>query len=77
MPTSAHYSALSSWVLLIAKAIDSYGQNSRRLFAEAGLDHHKLRDSLARFPYPSVVRLWNLATEACDDPAFGLTVASN
>ena len=77
MPTSAHYSALSSWVLLIAKAIDSYGQNSRKLFAEAGLDHYKLRDPMARFPYPSVARLWHLATEACEDPSFGLTVASN
>jgi AraC-like DNA-binding protein len=76
MPTSAHYSALSSWVLMIAKAIDSYGQNSRQLFAEAGLDHYRLRDPLARFPYPSVVRLWQLATAACGDPAFGLRVAS-
>ena len=75
MPMSAHYSALSSWVLLIAKAIDSYGQNSRRLFAEAGLDHLRLSDPLARFPYSSVARLWRLATEACADPAFGLTVA--
>ena len=75
MPTSAHYSALSSWVLLIAKAIDSCGQNSRRLFAEAGLDHYKLRDPLARFPYPAVVRLWHLAADACRDPGFGLTVA--
>ena len=77
MPTSAHYSALSSWVLMIAKAIDSYGQNSRQLFAEAGLDHHKLRDPLARFPYPAVVRLWKLATETCGDPSFGLTVAQH
>jgi len=76
MPTSAHYSALSSWILLIAKAIDSYGKNSRQLFAAAGLDHYRLRDPLARFPYPSVVRLWELATEACGDPAFGLRVAS-
>ena len=76
MPNSAHYSALSSWVLLIARAIDSYGQNSRKLFAEAGLDHYRLRDPLARFPFPAVLRLWRLASEACSDPAFGLTVAS-
>jgi AraC-like DNA-binding protein len=75
MPTSAHYSALSSWVLLIARAIDSHGLNSRRLFAEAGLDHYKLRDPVARFPYPAVLRLWQLAAEACGDRGFGLTVA--
>ncbi len=76
MPTSTHYSALSSWILLIARAIDSYGQNSRRLFAEAGLDHQRLRDPLARFPYSCVARLWRLAPDACDDSAFGLRVAS-
>ena len=38
MHPSPHYSALSSWVLLIAKAIDSYGYDSAELFAEAGLD---------------------------------------
>ena len=75
MPNSAHYSALSSWVLLIAKAIDSYGQNSRQLFAEAGLDHYRLRDPLARFPYPLVARLWHIASASCGDPAFGLRVA--
>lgn len=76
MPTSAHFSALSSWVLLIARAIDSYGLDSRRLFAEAGLDHFKLRDPVARFPFPAVDRLWRLAAEASGDPAFGLKVAS-
>jgi AraC-like DNA-binding protein len=76
MTSSAHYSALSSWVLLIARAIDSYGLKSRQLFAEAGLDHYRLRDPLARFPYPAVVRLWQLAVDACGDPAFGLKVAS-
>ena len=28
MPISSHYSALSSWVLMIARAIDSYGLDS-------------------------------------------------
>lgn len=76
MPTSTHYSALSSWVLLIARAIDSYGLKSRKLFAEAGLDHYRLRDPVARFPYPAVLRLWRLASKSCGDPAFGLTAAS-
>ena len=34
MPISSHFSALSSWVLLIAKAIDSYGLDSEKLFIE-------------------------------------------
>jgi AraC-like DNA-binding protein len=76
MPLSSHYSALSSWVLLIAKAIDSYGYDSAELFAEAGLDHAKLRDPLARFSSLSVYELWKIATLTIKDPCFGLTVAS-
>ncbi len=75
MPVSSHYSALSSWVLLVAKAIDSYGLDSGELFARAGLDHARLRDPLARFPATSLPRLWGIAFEASQDPCFGLTVA--
>ena len=76
MPRSSHYSALSSWVLLLAKAIDSYGCDSEELFARAGLDHSRLRDPLARFPAAAVLKLWPIAVEATKDPGFGLTVAS-
>ena len=64
MPQSSHFSSLSSWVLLLAKAIDSYGLDSRQLFAEAGMDHARLRDPLARFSTVSLPRLWRLAFEA-------------
>jgi len=73
--TSSHYSALSSWVLLIAKTIDSYGCDSRELFADAGLDYAKLGDPGARFANPAVRRLWALALQATDDDCFGLSVA--
>ena len=76
MPQSSHFSALSSWVLLIAKAIDSYDLDSEMLFQKAGLDHARLRDPLARFPFESVKRLWKIGTESSGDPCFGLTVAS-
>jgi AraC-like DNA-binding protein len=76
MQNSSHYSALSSWVLLIAKAIDDYGLDSAELFARAGLDHARLKDPLARFQATAVQRLWRIAAEATQDPCFGLTVAS-
>ena len=76
MGTSSHFSALSSWVLLIAKGIDSYGCDSRALFASAGLDYEKLGDPVARFSNTAVRRLWALATQATGDACFGLTVAS-
>jgi len=73
---NTYSSTLSSWVLLIAKAIDSYGCDSRELFNRIGLEHARLRDPIARFPYPAVARLWKVATEETEDPCFGLTVAS-
>ena len=76
MDSNAHFSALSSWILCIAKAIDSYGLDSRDLFARAGLDHYRLHDPVARFSYPAVSRLWELAPPATGDDGFGLTVAS-
>ncbi len=75
MHPDTHFSALSSWVLLIAKAIDSYDCDSAELFSRVGLDYSKLRDPVARFSFPAVSRLWALATETTGDPCFGLTVA--
>lgn len=76
MDPNPHYSALSSWVLLIAKAIDSYGVDSVELFTRCRLDHSRLRDPGARFSYAGVTRLWELAAQVTRDPGFGLTVAS-
>ena len=58
------------------KAIDASGLDSVELFRQAGMDHSKLRDPLARFPARGVDRLWVLAENAIQDPAFGLNVAS-
>lgn len=75
MHSNTHFSALSSWVLLISRAIDSYGCDSVELFARAGLDHSRLRDPVARFSGVAILRLWELATETTRDSGFGLTVA--
>jgi hypothetical protein len=37
MPLASHFSVLSSSVLMIAKAIDSYGCDSRELFHRAAI----------------------------------------
>ena len=76
MPISSHYSALSSWILLVSKAIDSYGLDSKALFESVGLDHAKLREPLARFSSTAVEQLWRSAVDETGDPCFGLTVAS-
>jgi len=76
MKLETHFTTLSSWVLLMAKAIDFYGHDSRELFELVGLDHAQLRDPQARYPARAVDKLWMLAEETIDDPGFGLTVAS-
>lgn len=76
MHSGTQFSALSSWVLLISRAIESYGYDSLDLFAKVGLDHARLRDPAARFSYPAVTRLWALSAATSRDPCFGLTVAS-
>ena len=76
MQSQSHFTTLSSWVLLLARALDSYGHDSAEIFASIGLDHSRLRDPLARFPAHLVERLWHVAEEVTGDPGFGLTVAS-
>ena len=75
MDSNTRFTALSSWILLIARAIDSYGIDSVELFARAGLDHSRLHDPGARFSYAAVTRLWGLAAEVTRDPCLGLMVA--
>ncbi|MES0872847.1 AraC-like transcriptional regulator QhpR [Sinimarinibacterium thermocellulolyticum] len=72
-PTTA--TALTSWARAIRKALDATGQDSARLFAEAGLDPALLSDPDARYPVARTTRLWRLAVAATGDDAFGLTVA--
>ncbi len=70
-----HPSTLSSWALLIWKAIESYGSDPRPLFEQAGVDPDKLRDANARYPISALTRLWRLAVRATQDPGIGLTAA--
>ena len=76
MPVSNQFSVISSSALLLARAIDSYGIDSRELFRRAGLDHDRLRQPLARYCYRSIQRLWRMAVETTGDRCFGLRVAS-
>jgi AraC-like DNA-binding protein len=68
-------SALSSWGLAIARALQSRGHDPRPLFGRAGLDAAALSDPEARYPLRAITRLWRLAVEATNDPCFGLDVA--
>ncbi|WP_455365328.1 AraC family transcriptional regulator [Kaarinaea lacus] len=72
-----HISTISSWVLLIAETLKSYGVDYRKLFREAGMDPTHLGDQNARFDFLFVTRLWDLALEKTQDPCFGIVVVNH
>lgn len=71
-----HATSMTSTVLLVWKAIDSYGHDANELFEEAGLDPMKLHDPRARYPDPAVDRMLELAIARVNEPCFGLRMAS-
>jgi AraC-like DNA-binding protein len=73
MPHTA--TALTSWAKAIRKALEAAGHDAKPLFAKAGLDMAALEDPNARYPVENTSRLWRLAVEATQNPAFGLAVA--
>ncbi|MCI0505709.1 MAG: AraC family transcriptional regulator [Gammaproteobacteria bacterium] len=72
-----HITTISSWVLLIAETLKSYGVDYRQLFRQAGMDAAHLSDQNARFDFFSVTRLWDLALEKTQDPCFGLVAVNH
>ena len=52
---------IASWVLLVSKALQSYGIDSHKLLVQVGLDPTQLTDPNARYSYSSVTELWKLA----------------
>ena len=70
------HTTITSWARLIWEGLRTYGVDADALFAEVGLDPSALTDPNARYPVPSMGRLWNLAVERSGDPCFGLTAAA-
>lgn len=65
-------STLTSIALVIAKSLEDYGVDYRVLFEKAGLDISRIHDYNARYPFSGMTQLWNLSSEATNDPCFGL-----
>lgn len=70
-----HSSLLASSTLVVWKAVETYGLDARALFERAGLEPARLEDSLARYPYQDVRKVWELAIEESGDPCFALIAA--
>jgi AraC-like DNA-binding protein len=67
---------ICTWVKAVCRALDAAGCDSAALAAEAGLDHKSLDGPTARCALVYSLRLWKIALQATQDPAFGLKVAS-
>lgn len=70
-----HMTTISSWALMIAKAIDSCGLDSRNVFRQAGLDPEMMHDANARYSFHGMSQLWKLSAELTGDPCIGLKAA--
>ena len=65
---------LTSWALLIWKALQAKGCDSHSVFKQADLDPSKLGDGNARYRLSDMTKLWTAAVEETRDPCFGLEV---
>lgn len=68
-------SILSGNARAIGLALDAAGHDGPSLLMRAGLRSKELRGSDARCPLVKMGRLWQIALEATQDPAFGVKLA--
>jgi AraC-like DNA-binding protein len=66
---------ITSWALLIWKALINSGIDAHAVFKKVGLETDKLGDGNARYRLENMTRLWAAAVEVTKDPCFGLEVA--
>jgi len=65
---------LTSWALLIWKALQANGHDSHSIFKQVGLDPAKLGDGNARYRLSDMTNLWAAAVDATKNPCFGIDV---
>ncbi len=70
-------STISSYVLLIAKAVEEDGHDSEALFRSLDMDPAGLSDPHVRYSFASVQRLWEAAAWLTNDACFGLKAAQH
>jgi AraC-like DNA-binding protein len=71
---AATSTTITSWALLIWKALLNHGVDPHAVFKQAGMDPAKLGDGKARYRLADMTRLWAIAIEHTDNPCLGLAV---
>lgn len=71
---SANSTTLTSWALLVWKALQAHGYDSHSIFKKVGLDPAKLGDGNARYRLIDMTSLWDAVIKETKDPCFGIKV---
>lgn len=66
---------LASWAVAVAEALDERGINSRKIFADAGIDIATARDPSRRYPADRMTNVYRISEAITGDPSFGLSIA--
>ena len=76
MPQTAQYNtSIAGWSFALARALDSYGIDSSRVFSDAGIQLAAVESPAQRLAVSSVQQVWRYAMDHTDGN-FGITVAS-
>jgi len=67
---------ISSFALLICKALQAHGIEPQRLMAQAGIDPAAIEQADSRLDRQQVIALWHSARELTQDPYIGLKAAN-
>ena len=67
--------AIGSYTLAIAKALEASGVDSERIFQVVGIPMDLSSDPMVRLPTTTLTRLYRACVEVTNNPYFGLTVA--
>ena len=72
-----YFSTISSWSLLVWKALDAEGLNPEEVFISAGIDPDKINKPGSRFAFSAMTDLWSAASKASSADCFGLAAAEH
>jgi AraC-like DNA-binding protein len=73
--TAPEATVIGSYGLAIARALQSCGVDSDRVFRAAGIPVDLVIDPMSRLPTTSITRLYRACVDATNNPYFGLIVA--
>lgn len=73
--TAQQRTVIGSYGLAIAKALESSGVDSGRIFRAAGVSADLSNDPMSRLPISTLTRLYRMCVDVTSNPYFGLAVA--